>query len=180
MEDIWKKIEGYNHYYVNKVGDIYSEKSERLLTPRIKNGYVFVTLHTPDRKNKQVRVHRLVATAFIDNPENKPQVNHINANKLDNTLENLEWCTLEENIKHATKLSLSGEGYNTAKEIVRINPLDGTMKEYSSILMAVRDLYDGEELTKRRIAGKTKGVRRVLNGLHKTHKGYIFKYKSEI
>lgn len=182
MNEIWKKIEGYNHYYVNRIGDVYSEKSDMVLKPHIKNGYTFVSLQTPDKKNKSVRIHRLVATAFIDNPDNKPQVNHINANKQDNTVENLEWCTMDENIAHSKELNLSGPGgrLNTSKEIIRINPSDGTIKEYGSIQMAVRDLYIDEGLNRQKITGKTKGVRRVLNGLHKSHKGFIFRYKSDI
>jgi hypothetical protein len=182
MEQTWKKIEGFNHYLINRMGEIYSEKRDMIMNSHIKNGYTYISLRTPDKKKKSFRVHRLVAMAFIDNPDNKPQVNHINADKQDNTVENLEWCTMEENIEHSTKLNLSGPGgyLNTSKEIIRIDPSDGTIKEYSSIQMATRDLYVDEGLDKRKIAGKTKGVRRALNGMMKSHKGFIFKYKSDI
>ena len=182
MENTWKKIEGFNHYHINRMGEVYSEKINRLLNSYLKNGYTYITLQTSDKKKKNFRLHRLVAKTFIDNPDNKSQVNHINANKQDNTVENLEWCTGEENIAHAKELNLSGEygRLNASKEIIRIDPSDGTIKEYGSIQMATRDLYVGEGLNARKIAGKTKSVRRVLNGMMKSHKGFIFKYKFDV
>jgi hypothetical protein len=186
MENNWKKIDGFDHYYINTVGEVYSEKTNRLLTPHLKNGYIFITLRTMVKDDvytsKNYRVHRLVAKAFIDNPDNKPQVNHINADKRDNRVENLEWCTMEENIQHSKDLKLSRPGgiLNKPKEVIRINPLDGTIKEYGSIQLAVKDLFIDEQLSAQKLAGKTKGIRRVLNGLTRSHKGYIFKYKSDV
>lgn len=69
-------------------------------------GYANITLIKNGNKFKTV-IHRLVAKAFIPNPENKPEVNHINGNKRDNRLDNLEWCTSSENRKHAFKIGLA-------------------------------------------------------------------------
>lgn len=80
---------------------------EKILVPRINNyGYVSIRL-SKDGKTKTCFVHRLLAEAFIDNPENLPQVNHINGNKLDNSLENLEWVSPTTNSDHAYRIGLN-------------------------------------------------------------------------
>lgn len=82
-----------------------------------KKGYLMVSIYLDGYK--QVLLHRLVAKNFIPNPENKPQINHINGIKTDNRIENLEWCTCKENIQHAVKNNLisdrSGEKNNISK-----------------------------------------------------------------
>lgn len=87
-------------------GRIWSYRSNKFLKPSIsKRGYAHVTL-TCDNKRYDYRVHRLVAMTYIDNPENKEQVNHIDGDKLNNYISNLEWVTAEENIEHAKKHNL--------------------------------------------------------------------------
>lgn len=81
-------------------GKSYFRKGKLLKPKKHKDGYLFVTL-TKEKSKKNFYVHRLVAEAFIPNPENKPQVNHINGNKTDNTISNLEWVTNAENSRHA-------------------------------------------------------------------------------
>lgn len=100
------QIKDYPNYYVTDTGDIYSRSNRlngriRKLKPtKDKNGYMVVYL---GKSNKKL-VHRLVAQAFIPNPENKPQVNHKNGNKKDNMVKNLEWVTISENGLHAYRV----------------------------------------------------------------------------
>lgn len=87
-------------------GRIWSHRSNKFLKPSIsKRGYAHTVL-VNDNKRYDYRVHRLIAMTFIDNPYNKEQVNHIDGNKLNNYINNLEWVTPEENIKHAKEFGL--------------------------------------------------------------------------
>lgn len=102
-----KDIPGWEGLYACTTdGRIWSHRSGIFLKPsKTKNGYLHVTF-TRDKSRYDYRVHRLVAITFLENVENKEQVNHIDGNKLNNCLENLEWCTAEENIEHAKKYKL--------------------------------------------------------------------------
>lgn len=98
-------IPGYEKsYFVSKEGQIWSEKSHRILKPvRANNGYAHIELFSHNR-GKIFLVHRIVAKVFVPNPENKPQVNHIDENKMNNAVSNLEWVTAKENMAHGTRL----------------------------------------------------------------------------
>lgn len=94
-----------DHVYTRKNGRLDNRKG-KLLKPRIdKYGYKTIVL-TKNGTRKSYTVHRLVAMAFIDNPDNKPQVNHIDGNKLNNKADNLEWCSNKENQIHKWKTGL--------------------------------------------------------------------------
>lgn len=105
MEEIWRDVIGYEDLYkVSNLGNIktlYPRKYGNILQKYInKEGYVFVRLNK-NCKRTGLLLHRIVAKAFIPNPENKPQVNHIDGNKLNNNVDNLEWVTASENQKHS-------------------------------------------------------------------------------
>lgn len=102
MSVIWKKIPNYDGIYeVNNVGQIRNTTSGKVLKQHENPlGYKFIRL-SKNGVSKKYRVHRLVAICFLENPENKPFINHLDSNPRNNQLDNLQWCTQSENIQHA-------------------------------------------------------------------------------
>lgn len=109
---MWKEILGYEgKYEVSTLGQVKSTKSGKLLAPQLGgNGYYKVGLRKDGDKIRHM-LHRLVATTFVLNPHNKPQVNHIDGNKLNNDACNLEWVTASENSQHAFDTGLRTAHY---------------------------------------------------------------------
>lgn len=105
--EYYANLKGYeNIYKISCYGTIINVKTHRILTPKYdKYGYLKVGL-TKDGKQKYKFIHRLVAETFIPNPDNYPIVNHINGDKTNNHIDNLEWCTQQYNIKHAYRNGL--------------------------------------------------------------------------
>lgn len=104
-----KQINNFEHYYIDKFGNVYSKKRGDIkkLSPILTHyGYYDVGLTNANGTIKKC-IHRLVAEHYIDNPSNLPQVNHIDGNKLNNNVSNLEWCTHKDNLKHARILGLN-------------------------------------------------------------------------
>ena len=112
--ETWKDIDWYNWIYeISSTWSIRSNKKiEWFIMKNFLNHcwYLYTSLFL-DWKTKHFKIHRLVAQAFIPNIDNKPQVNHIDWNKLNNNVENLEWCSISENVRHAFKLWLKENNY---------------------------------------------------------------------
>lgn len=102
-EEVWKDIDGFTiQYQISSLGRVrrVTELGFVFLKPNNCNRYTAIGLFK-NGKQRQYKIHRLVALSFIPNPENKSQVNHINGDKLNNSISNLEWCTSKENIRHS-------------------------------------------------------------------------------
>lgn len=156
--EIWRPIKGYEGLYeVSNSGRVKSLArirpngmnclyKERILKGQInKCGYHKVALLRNEGKSKLCSVHRLVAEAFIPNPENKPCIDHINTVKTDNSVENLRWVTWKENINNpltlAYKSKLSKGGRNAmSKPIVSIDCVTGEVRFYECSVDALPEL----------------------------------------
>lgn len=105
MNEMWKTVEDYPAYEVSTNGDIRNKKTGRILSSCGGEGnYQMVCLSITDNKNKTPYVHRLVAKAFIPNPDNLTEVNHKDEDKSNNNVDNLEWCTRQYNLRYGTRL----------------------------------------------------------------------------
>lgn len=90
-----------------KTAGVYVRKGKVLKQTLNSHGYPVVSIHVPGKAQKVVAVHKLVAKTFIENPNNEPQINHIDGNKENNRVENLEWCSAKENLRHAFRIGLN-------------------------------------------------------------------------
>lgn len=148
MKEIWKDIPGYEDLYqVSNLGNVRSlhwnnSNVIRLLTPFDNNGYLRIGFRV-NRKLKNHMVHVLVAKVFVPNPLDKPCVNHIDGNKLNNRSDNLEWVSVSENIRHAIKHNLRTTNCcRWRPRKVCLYTLDGTfIKSFPSQREASRQLH---------------------------------------
>ena len=177
--EIWKDIEGYEGLYqVSNYGNIrslnYRNKSQihnLTLKVRKRDGYLTVGL-TKNNRNKTFIVHRVVAKAFIPNPDNLPQVNHKDENKSNNNASNLEWCTCKYNIQYSVKLHPKRKTYyrKPNKWNKRVRQLD---KKTGQV---IREYSNFQEIGQVRGNPHTSAIVYCCLGKNKTAYGYKWEF----
>lgn len=166
----YRPIEEYDGYYAGYNGSIYSDKTNKILHPSMSyNGYGMVNLLNKDHKACTKRVNRIIANTWLPNPNNLPQVHHIDENKLNNSADNLMWVTMKENMNAGTvkkRIGMSNSkallnNKKTSRPVVLTNIKDGSKLYFPSTKEARRHGFrpDG-----------------ILNGSQKTTKGYTAEY----
>lgn len=184
--EIYKSVYGFEGLYeVSNLGNVKSLKridmrgrtiNERILKPyRDGNqGYKAVSL-LKNGVSRRVKLHRLVAIAFLDNPNNLPQVNHINGVKDDNRLENLEWSSVSDNVKHAFDvLKRKSSGGHYGKTGSKHHCSKAVLAEH---LESGKKLIFGSSAEAARALGIPSGsIPRCCNGKYKSSHGYKFSY----
>ena len=128
MEEEWKDITHFDGFQVSNDGRVRNKHGRILKGSVNNNGYQMVHLRTKD-KNKLCTVHRLVAEAFISNPDNLPQINHKDENKANNSVENLEWCTGKYNVNYGTRNERAGKIRGYMVYCVELNKTFNSMVE---------------------------------------------------
>lgn len=167
------------HYQIGSCGNIRNKNNGRINVPfdRNRTGYIRAILFDGNGGKKRYFVHRLVAQAFIPNPENKPQVNHIDGDKTNNCVENLEWATRSENMRHAFDV-LDRKTWNTGNH--------GKKCPFSKLILQIKDnkiiaeFYGADEAERETGINKStisKCCRRVK--YFHTAGGYEWKYKGK-
>lgn len=173
-EEIWKKLDINNNYYISNYGKL--KRNEKIIKGWVQNtGYRTVNIN-----NKKYSLHRLIAINFIENKNNKPFINHIDGNKLNNRIDNLEWCTPKENIQHAFKTGLM----DNAKKIralmkIRAKYVEQYDLKNNYIKTFIGSVEAEKELKNYGIKINSRNIRKVCNNERKTAGGYIWKYSKE-
>ena len=161
---------GFSKYKICKRGRIYSEIKHKYIHPWTgRKGYKIIELHGDDGSTKRFPLHRLVAKAFIPNPDDLPQVNHKDENKANNHSYNLEWCDNAYNEAYGTRGERIGNALRgRGRPIVMLDDDGNVVKRYSNQMEPFR--LDGYYQP---------NINKVLNGIKKKAYGYKFMYEDE-
>ena len=182
-EEVWKTINNFSNYEISNHGNLRNKTNKYILNPSIKSGYLCTSLKNDNGDNKPMKIHRLVALTFIPNEKNKQTVNHIDHNKLNNKLNNLEWATTTEQNNHKRKCKKEIQELVSSRPVWRIDKNTNEKIEYyktirdasqwifDNNLTSVKEFNNGNNI-------KTK-ISAVAQGRRPTTFGYKWEYCKE-
>lgn len=160
MDEIWKTIKDYEKYEVSNLGQVRNKQTMKILKHgEIRGGYLQIELCNSGKK-KFFYVHRLVAEAFIPNPNNFPQINHKDENKKNNFVDNLEWCTASYNVNYGTR------NQKAAKKISKKNSKPVLCVETGQIFASTMDVQRKKGYFQQNISSACNGKRKTAYGYH--------------
>jgi hypothetical protein len=170
--EIWKPIVGYDGYEISNLGRVKSVKfgKEKIMkNDKNEDGYLRVNL-CKEGNHKHFKVHRLVAQAFIPNPNNFPIINHKNEIKTDNRVENLEWCTYSYNNTYNDRAKKSGKksGKTLTRPILQFTKDGEFVRRWDSAIQVESEL-----------GIKYSGITKCCEGRYKTSGGYVWGYEKD-
>lgn len=167
-------MKGFSKYEILKDGTVYRKQRTytdslgRTITlkrikckPKINRGYYVYRLVNDSGKYKNITAHRLVALEYIPNPNNYPVINHIDGNKLNNNVDNLEWCTVHHNNMHAVNMGL----YKNLKSVVQLD-------KNGKIINTFKSIREAERMT----GIDSSGIAKCCKGKRKIAGGYCWRY----
>lgn len=162
-KEIWLPVVNCDGYHISNLGRVYTEKRKRLKSIHLdRDGYPIVIFSVNNRPLTK-KVHRLVAEAFIPNPNGLPCVNHKDENKTNNRVDNLEWCTIRQNNIYGTRLERVAS--KERKAIYKCDRNGNILDKYESITEASKSVNTDSS-----------NIHQVLSGKRKTARGYVWKY----
>jgi len=195
MKEIWRDIKEYEGFYqVSNLGQVRSlyrcvncglkhnniviRKSKILKGHPNWNNYLQVHL-SKYNKSKMLSIHRLVAQTFIQNPDNLPQVNHKDGNKLNNCVDNLEWCTAKENINHSWKKGLSKPYHHSKGKLTNYSKSLCKKVEQYDLYGNLLNIYNSISEASRKTNCLVSEICACCKGKQKTSHNFIWKYADE-
>ena len=190
MIEIWKDIKGYEGLYqVSNLGrirsldrivkSIYNSKrkmSGKILKPNVIGRYAIITLYDNDGKAKNRTIHRLVAQAFIPNPNNYPIVNHKDGNRLNNSVENLEWCTQSHNVKESYRLGIEKPNLTNLGKFGKLNKKAKKIKQIDTNTNKTINYFYGVTEANRKTGINFRNIHLCLQKKRKSAGGYKWEY----
>lgn len=171
MNDEFRKVVDNNNYSISNNGKLLNKKGKEKALINTEDGYLKANLYM-NGKSSSKRIHRLVAEAFIPNPENKPDVNHKDGNKHNNSVDNLEWVNKSENMQHAYRTGLA-KPHATYGMLGHKNPNAGR-KGHKVMIIETGEIFDSIKDCAIAINGSDRAICECLYGRQHSHRGYHF------